>query len=136
MMRSLRLLTLATCAVGLGCDGEGLAPEQAQGPGPLELQVVTPNADDGALLIAVSGGPVDSITSSEFEVAMLEISPRQYRMLIRGPVHSGSVAQLWVPDRGRRFAYVSSIAQAVSRGTYQRRAVADYGVSVGRASVR
>lgn len=133
MMGSLRLLPLAACAVVLGCDGEVLAPEQAQGPGPLELQVTTPNADDGALLIAIRGGPVDSVTSPEFEVTALEVSEGEYRLLIRGAIHSGSAARLWVPDRRRGLAYVPSIAQAVSGSTYGRRALAEYTVVISRA---
>jgi len=117
----------------LGCEREVLAPERALGPGPLELQIATPNADDGALLLAVSGGPVDSVTSAEFEVASLEVSAGDYRVLIRGALHGGPVARLWVPDRGRGSAYVASVAQAVSRATYERREVAGYTVTVDLA---
>ncbi len=126
MKRSLRFLTIVACSVVLGCEREVAGPERVLGPGPLELQVATPNADDGALLLAVSGGPVDSVTLSEFEVTALEVAAGDYRVLI----HGGSIARVWVRDRGTRSAYVASVAQAVSRSTYERRAIAGYAVII------
>jgi hypothetical protein len=133
MKGSLRLLMLAGCVAVLGCEGDILASPRELGPGPLDLQVATPNADDGALLIAIRGGPVDSVTSPEFAVTALEVSEGEYRLLIRGAIHSGLVARLWVPDRRARLAYIASMAQAVSGSTYQRRALAEYSVTVSRA---
>ena len=133
MNRSLRLIAAAMTGLILGCQADdqvaGLDP--ARGPGALEIRLVTPNAEDGALLLTLSGGPVDSITSAAFEIVSLESAPREYRVLVRGAIHSGTVARLWVPERENQSAYVASVAEAVGRASYARRDVAGYAVSVG-----
>ena len=133
MMRSLRVLAAAALRAIAACqlDDRIIGPDPARGPGALDVQLTTPNADDGALLLAFTGGPVDSVTSPEFEVAALETARAEYRVLIRGAIHGGAVARLWVPERGDRSAYVVSVTQAVGRSTYARHAVDGYEVTLG-----
>ena len=133
MNRSLRLIAAAMTGLILGCQADdqvaGLDP--ARGPGALEIRLVTPNAEDGALLLTLSGGPVDSITSAAFEIVSLPVSANDHRVLIRGALRSGIVARLWVPERENQSAYVVSVTEAVGRTSYARRDVAGYAVSVG-----
>ena len=133
MRRPLRILAAAALSAIAACqmDDKITGPDPARGPGALEVQLATPNADDGALLLTLSGGPVDSVTSGTFEVAALETAAGAYRVLIRGPIHGGAVARLWVPERGDRSAYVVSVTEAVGRTSYARQDVAGYVVTVG-----
>lgn len=132
MRRSLRILAAVALGATLACQlDDHLGPDPTKGPGALQLRLTTPNGDDGALLLSISGGPIDSITSPQLEIAALEMARGEFRVLIRGPIRGGAVARLWVPDRGDRSAYVFTVVEAVGRTSYARRDVGEYTATVG-----
>jgi hypothetical protein len=133
MMRSL-LRGIAVCGVVVACDREILGPDRTLDPGPLDLQMVTPSANDGAALLTISGGPIDSVTSSRFEVSAFQVSADTYRVLVRGPIHTGSVFRVWVPDRAALSAYAGVVEQVVDARTYTRRPVSGYAAIVQLAT--
>ena len=127
MNRTLRALALATAA-GVACHSDLMGPTHASGPGAVELRLTAPRTGDGALVIAVTGGPVDSVSSAGLDVAWLESAPNTYGVLVRGVLQDGATLALWVPDRAQAAAYVATVTQ-VSSDTYQRGDVAGYAIA-------
>ena len=124
MKRSPLAVTLAALLI-IACNGDELVgPHRVSGP--LDLQITVPQAADGALLVTVQGGAVDSVTSPELGVAMLETGAGQYGVLLRGELHQGAVVRLWVPDR--TVPYTTTIDQATAG--YQRAEPSGYAISV------
>ena len=137
MKRLLRFLGISAAIAGAGCQTDRVAgPAPTHGPGALDARLTTPNSDDGALLVELRGGPIDSITSSSYEIAALESDSGMYRVLVRGAIDGGALLRVWVPERSDRTAYVVSVVDAVGRVSYNRRDVTNYAVSVGTAADR
>ena len=80
-------------------------------------------------MIAVTGGPVDSVSAVGLDVAWLESAPNTYGVLLRGALKDGATLELWVPDRALAAAYVAMVTQAVSSDTYQPAEVAGYAIT-------
>jgi hypothetical protein len=132
MMRLLRFLGVSAAIAGAGCQTDRIAgPAPRHGPGALDARLTTPNSDDGALLVELHGGPIDSITSTRYEVAALQSDSGEYRVLVRGAIDGGALLRVWVPERSDRTAYVMSVLDAVGRVNYDRRDVTKYAVNVG-----
>jgi hypothetical protein len=134
-MRSLTILS-ATALVAIfagACSKDGPTGPSA---GALSLSLTTPNADDGAVLLAVSGGPVDSITAAGgykvYGGAAAAPAGAPLRVIVRGDLAAGTIARVWVPDVGAVGSYRVTIEQAAARATYQQRAVAGYAGTVVR----
>lgn len=128
MNHTLRVLALAT-AVGVACHSDLTGPIPPVGPGALEMRLTVPHTGDVALVIAVTGGPLDSVTAPGCEVAWLESTPDTYGVLVRGALRDGATLELWVPDRAQAAAYVARVTQAVEGDSYQRVAVEGYTVA-------
>jgi len=80
-------------------------------------------------VIAVSGGPVDSVTAAGLDIAWLESAPDTYGVLLRGALRDGATLELWVPDRAQAAAYVVRVTQVAEGTSYQRLAVEGYAVT-------
>ena len=131
-LRTFALAALAALAAG-ACSKDGPTGPSA---GALSLSLTTPNADDGAVLLAVSGGPVDSITAAGgnkvYGGAAAAPAGTPLRVIVRGDLAAGTIARVWVPDVGAVGAYRVAVEQAAARATYQQRAVAGYAGTVVR----
>jgi hypothetical protein len=128
------LIILATALLGLtlGCEPDRVAG--LDGPGALELRLVSLNSDDGAIVVSLRGGPIDSITGIGIEAAAVEFTPGAFTLLLRGTIRSGAIARVWVPEVGDAAAYDVAVVQAASRDTYVRRDTREYAVSLDRGS--
>lgn len=127
----LGLLLLAAA----GCSADGpTAPTR----GPLALSLTTPNRDDGALLLAIAGGPVDSVTAAApgaqvyGGAAGAPAAGAPLRVIVRGTLAPGLVARVWVPDVSAVGAYRVTVEQAAAHTSYFQRAVSGYAVTVAR----
>jgi hypothetical protein len=128
MNRTLRVLALAT-AVGVACHSDLMGPIPTNGPGAVALRLTIPHAGEGALVIAVSGGPLDSVRAAGLDIAWLESAPNTYGVLLRGALQDGATLELWVPDRAQAAAYVATVTQAVRGDTYERWNVEGYAIA-------
>lgn len=128
MNRTLRVFAIATAA-GIACHSDLTGPAAPSGPGAVELRLTVPQDGEGALVIAVSGGPLDSVSAAGWEIAWLESGPNTYGVLLSGALRDGATLELWVPDRAQAAAYVATVTQAVTSDTYQRGDVAGYAIT-------
>jgi len=91
--------------------------------------LVTPNANDGAVLFNIAGGPIDSITAGGPRLAGDTKSGNA--LLVMGSVQNGTqLALVWVPDVAKVSSYTASVVQAAARGTYALQSLSGYKISV------
>jgi hypothetical protein len=134
-MRMERKLWSALVLLGaLGCGGDAHSPTEPTGPipGVLKVSLVTPNADDGAVLFTISGAPVASIEtpSPSYHVYAALPDTNTARVLVTGDLAAGAVALIHVADTRRAAAYHATIAQAASRATFAQRTLSGYSFTV------
>ncbi len=127
MTRRHALLALTIAGV-TGCSSEGAGPAAAT----LSLSLASPAQDDGAVLLTISGGPVDSIESPEYRLYSTPMDASTYRVIIAGPLSSGLVARVHIPDDRRSADYGAVVEQVAARGTYRQQDPAGYRLSFDR----
>jgi hypothetical protein len=126
-MKPLRVLGLAALVVVVGtCEGPR--------PGWLQVQLVSPNANDGGVLFTVGGGPVDSVRSSfpDFYAQRLGEGD-SWRVLVAGTPVANVIAEIWVPDVGVAASYTGTVEQVAHVSSYAQRPTAGYQLSIGRS---
>ncbi|MEP6572006.1 MAG: hypothetical protein ABJD11_04895 [Gemmatimonadota bacterium] len=111
----LRILFGVAAFCCLACGSEDTS---GPAPGALRVMLHTPNADDGALLLTVSGGPIDTVESAGFSTSVARMSSTSFRVLIAGDIGNGNILTLQVPDRHAVTSYVATVTQAASRSTF------------------
>jgi hypothetical protein len=94
----------------------------------LTVSLSSPNGDDGAVLLTVSGGPVDSVEAVGYRVYTAQVSAETLRVIITGSISSGPVARIHVPDSRQVSRYSAEIGQVATRVTYAQRDPAPYDV--------
>jgi hypothetical protein len=122
--RPLALVALVGLAA---CGGSDLSAPLS---GPLDLVLDTPAADDGIVLVELSGGAVDSVTALGYRTEASPDGRAPVRLVVSGALADGKLARIWVPDRTRASDYSATVVEAAARGTYALRDVAEYRVSV------
>jgi hypothetical protein len=116
------LLRLAFALSLTGCSTEPLPPTAAA----LNLQFATPAGDDGAVLLTIAGGPVDSVEAPGF---LLHLDRREAgitRVIVLGDIKSGRLARIHVPDERQTSRYTAVINQVAARRSYAQRDPAAY----------
>lgn len=126
-----RHVILAALAVALvACTRSVPAPTGIPSAGALDVVLGTPNGDDGALLVRVGGGPIDSVTSPGGYAVVAGAAERTTRrVIVQGNVEAGVIARVWVPDAARAASYTAAVEQAASR-SYEQRGLAGYSASL------
>lgn len=134
MIKTSRLLfgclALAVSACG---EDDPAGPAAPPDPGPLQVIFESPFADDGALILSVGGGPIDSITAPGLTLAVAGTAGGVRRVLVRGAIASGPVLIIFVPDRRAQHGYTARLESAASRTTYAQRATSGYQLVLSRA---
>ena len=125
------LATLALAMVVLlGACADGLLTEPAPRnpitppsvpapvPGWLNLQFVTPYANDGAVQLTVVGGAIEEIQLQPQFTGYTGVAAGSARVLVTGQIASGTVARIRVPDINKVTGYQALIGQVAERGNY------------------
>jgi hypothetical protein len=127
-MRAPRQLFL-TCLLGLvplfGCSNN-TGPTAAA----LNVSLSSPNADDGAVLLTISGGPVDSVEALGYAVYTARSGAETLELIVTGHFGSGPIARIHVPDSRHVSRYSARIGQVAARATYAQRDVVSYSASL------
>lgn len=121
----LRSMWLAAAVAAVAC-ADVASPK---GPGPVSLRLTLPPDGGEAVLVAISGGPVDSVTAAGLDALWLKTGVDEYALLLRGALRDVADVRLWVPDPEYALTYVAVVTQAIGHD-YQRRDPAGYGVTV------
>ena len=108
-----------------GCGG-------STGPtaGVLKVNLVTPYADDGGILLTISGGPIDSVEALANRLYTYRVDANSLRVIIAGELAPGTVALIRVPDTREASQYSAVVSQAAARLPYTQRDPALYSVAL------
>jgi hypothetical protein len=95
--------------------------------------LTTPNADDGAILFTLSGGPIDApaATSSDHAFFSRETGAMSMTAVLVGDLTAGTVLEFDVPDGSSASDYTATIVEVADRQNALREELAGYELSVG-----
>jgi hypothetical protein len=107
-----------------GSDSLGPAPVvPAARAGWITLTWHTPNPDDGAALLTVSGGPIDSVAAAgSHELFSAPQGTNRMRVMVFGTLASGELMRVHVPDTLAKARYTGKLEQVAARSSYALRA--------------
>lgn len=117
------VVLLGACADGLLTEPaprNPITPPSAPAPVPgwLNLQFVTPYANDGAVQLTVVGGAIEEIQLQPQFTGYTGVAAGSARVLVTGQIASGTVARIRVPDINKVTGYQALIGQVAERGNY------------------
>jgi uncharacterized protein (DUF2141 family) len=123
----LGLLAVATLALG-SCSGPVA--------GDLTVSLVTPNSDDGAILVSVTASETKELTGATVACSGCQIfqeqpSATQIVAVVTGDLVAGPLVRVSVTDTKAPSSYTVRIQQVASR-TYQVRSVNGYSLTIGQ----
>jgi hypothetical protein len=113
----------------------GLAPlagcSNSTGPtsGILNVTLSTPNTGDGAVLLTISGGPVDSVEAVGYAIYTARLG-QTLRLIVTGDIGSGPIARIHIPDSRQASRYSATIGQVAARLTHAQRDPGPYSASL------
>ena len=125
MTRLRRLLPLVLTAALTTCSGT-----EPAGPGWLDVRLVSPATDDGGVMFAVRGAPIDSVRSSFPDLYTNRVGASEWDIIVLGDVSSAVVARLWVPDLDAAASYLATVEQVASGVTFAQRNPGPYSLAV------
>lgn len=126
------LLALAVLTTACASGSGPTTSTPSGNPGWLTVQLTTPNSDDGALQLAVSGPTIDSIAAaSPYEGFGVATGSNAF-VLVAGSVTSGNVVRFKVPDVDRASQYTVTVQAVAQRGTYALRPTGAYQATIVR----
>jgi hypothetical protein len=135
MLKSLRFASLSLL---LACGGDGGGTDVTQPPlpvpGVLTLSVTTPNADDRAILITITGpAGASSVTggSSAYR-AESRITGSTIKAAIFGNITSGAVLRFNVPDVAKASSYSASVTEVADASNSLRTDLSAYALSIAK----
>jgi hypothetical protein len=124
IIRSLVVAGLLSSSVLTGCSNN-------TGPaaGTLNVNVSSPQHDDGALMLSVYGGPVDSVESVGFPVYSIREAD-SVKFIVTGSLGSGPIARIHIPDGRQASRYSAKVRQVAARVSYVPRDPATYSITL------
>ncbi len=127
LTRGAALAALMALAAGCGSDSTPTGPK----PGPLQVVITSPNADDGAVMFQVTG-VLDSVTVPAGLTMYQSVpGPNVIRAIVVGNISSGSnLMTLHVADVAKASSIVTQVMQVAAQGTYEQRPPGAYSLQV------
>jgi hypothetical protein len=121
-------VTLAALVAGAACGGGDSTGPKA---GTATISLVTPNADDGAVLLTLTVPGLANVqsASSSYRVYWRVVSPSEVRAIVVGNLASGAVLTASVDDVGKVGQYAGTVVEAASLTDVVRGSTAGYGVT-------
>ena len=127
MNRVLMVLGVLLALSGLSCESGPVAGE-------LTFNLTTPNADDGAVQLAVAAVAPNTLTSiaascSGCKVFATKVGENQYRAVVTGTIGAGALVRVGVSDVNNSANYSAQVSAVASR-TFVLRATGGYTLAV------
>ncbi|PYP40637.1 MAG: hypothetical protein DMD48_02855 [Gemmatimonadetes bacterium] len=103
-----------------------------QTPGVVTLSLVTPNADDGAMALVLTGPGITSIASGSgaYAVYWRVVSPTEARVIVVGDLSNGVLATAQVAEANRLTGYHVGILEVATRSDAVRASTAGYAITL------
>lgn len=140
-----RLLALASVVALAACGGGegGQAPTEptpppvqptapAAVPGTLTVRLTTPNTDDGAILLEITGpAPAAELTATaQGAVVHTRANGNTSRVAVFGSLGAGAVLRFSVPDVNAAPLFSAQLIEASDRGSALRASVTGYQLTI------
>ena len=110
----------------ISCSGDGTGPAS----GTLDINLISPNTDDGAILLTIAGGPVESVEPVVGAAYKAKIDENTLRVVVTGSLTSGTIARLHIADMSQAARYSAAVSQVAVRSTYAAREPAGYSITL------
>ena len=125
-------LSLGLLATALACGDNAVAPKPKAGS--VTVSLTTPNADDGAVLVALFGPGFANVrpSSASYRLYSLTASPTEMRILVVGDLSTGALLSLDIDDPARIAEYHGTVIQAASRDDIVHTVSTDYDLTFGQ----
>ncbi|MCA9761839.1 MAG: hypothetical protein KC544_01775 [Gemmatimonadetes bacterium] len=120
-------MLLAGCGAGSPTGGD-----QGAAPGWLTVQLTSPNTDDGAVQLRISGPGIERVEPQPPFDGVGTASGTTGHLVLTGVIGSGNVARFRVSDVNRATSYSVSTVAAAQRGTFALRNTSGYRATVVR----
>lgn len=135
------MLAGAAALAACGGDGGGAATEPPPPvqptapvavPGMLTVNLVSPNADDGAILLEISGPApaAEPTTAAQGVVVHARASGNTTRVAAFGAIGAGALLRFSVPDVNAAPQYTARAIEASDRGSTLRTSVTGYQLTI------
>ncbi len=120
-------LVIALAAL-VACGKDGPASSKA---GEVTLNLTTPFADDGAILISVTGPEIGTVRASSSALAVHSRAVAGgVRVAVFGDIASGSLLRIAVPDASQSSRYSASVIEVSDRANGVRPVLTGYKAKV------
>ncbi len=133
-MRPRKTGAVVLAAITIACGGDttngGTGPAETSNPGFVIVTLATPNSNDGALLLTLSGGTMDSLTASAGTIFFASTGTNTFRVMVAGTIGDGPIVRFWMPDRRNVAQYLATLEQAAVRTTYEQQDIGAYSLSI------
>jgi hypothetical protein len=127
MRRALAWSLAAVLSLGfLHACSDGTGPTA----GVLVLSLQSPDGDNGAVLLTLAGGSVDSIEASGLAVYTSRSDVNTLRVILTGALPQGPIARVHIPDTRVGSGYSVSVQQIAAVAGYAQRDPAAISVSL------
>ncbi len=133
MIRARKSAAVVLAALTIACknaDIQGTGPDDTINPGFVTVTLATPNSNDGALLLTLSGGTMDSVQASAGTIFFAPTGTNTFRVMVAGTIADGPVVRFWMPDRRNVAQYLATLEQAAVRSTFVQQDISGYSLSI------
>ena len=134
MIRATKTGAIVLAALTIACRGnadiQGTGLDDTINPGFVNITLTTPNSNDGALLLTLSGGAVDSLAATAGTIFFASTGTNTFKVMVAGTIADGPVVRFWMPDRRNVAQYVATLEQAAVRSTYVQQDIGGYSLSI------
>lgn len=121
------------CLLALpGCGDDPAGPPEPV-PGVLTVNLATPNADDRAVLVRVTGpGEAAAVTAAAGQTLFSRPTAAGFNAAVFGDLAAGPLLRFSVPDVNQAGAYQATVVEVVDPSDQLRPSLAGYGATVVR----
>ncbi len=134
-MKRLRWHPIAAATVALvvsvACgDGDGVTAVPMSGT--LVLSLTSPNSDDGAILLSISGGGISAptVVSTSHVLFFRATGTTSINAVVVGNITAGPLLRFDVPDVSGASAYTGTITEAANRANALRTTLTGYSLEI------
>ncbi len=120
-------------AVSVACgDGDGVTAVPV--PGTLVLSLTSPNSDDGAILLSISGGGISAptVVSTSHVLFFRSTGTTSINAVVVGNITAGLLLRFDVPDVGGGSPYTGTITEVADRANALRTTLTGYSLEISR----
>jgi hypothetical protein len=130
----LLLGVIVSCGGGDGGGGGGNITGPKATPGDLLVNLTTPNTDDRAVLITITGpGSISAVAGSNVDYAVFsQTATGKTTVAVFGPIVNGPLVKFTVSDTGAAASYGVTVNDAVDPANSPRSSLASYSVTVSK----